>query len=801
MKTKTTSSLLAGAGILLLGGACRLAGDAAVVEPRAVLTGSGDPVRWSSPVPVYALVVAADTYASDGWSCPPAERRARQAEARLRAAGIPGERICYLRGPEVTKERVQDHLHELTRLTRARGARLVVYWSGLAVGGSGKLARLLTFGARQQGGELSDAVSTTELTDWLSSASDQSRSAAVAIDVWLPPGLAMGASRAEEKITDWRDEASYIRFRVRVHAAPDDGNDDSLEGLVSGLGISRDEGATVGNNVAVVDADSKAPVRGARIEWTPGTISRARPGQHVLRVSAAGYLTRVERIDLRAADVDRTLTVPLARDRIAVCGSVSGGPGARIAFRRLNRDGVMEEVDTTVTDACGAFSLRVDDLGPGWDLQVTRPGEEHGIAIPVPPERFVRAVHVADSPYVSMRVLDFGRLRLESGAMVSDLLPVSDAAARGDLALRAIDLDHATLSYRDALRDPLPPSEQRRVADLLAHVGDLRRLLVDASPTSWVVERTVFVGAGPGCDFADLQAALDSVPPFTSIVLRGERFAGVHTVRTTVEILAVGTAEIEGLQRRITRRPPLLHAGRGPVLTIEAPGVRLCGIRLRCTEALGDQPALSIRAQDVELMAVECEGGGIQVRGAAAKASLTTCAVTNADVGLTVEAGASCEAVACSFEQCRAAGIRVDEAHGMRLVGGEIRGARGAGLMIGLADSVVAASVTIVGSGDTGCEVRRGGRLELWECSIVDTGAGTGLLVRRGGEATIRGGQYRMNGDFGIDAEPGSACRRDAAAVVRGNHMRTPAPAGGSSEERGVRLAPANETWPVERQL
>ncbi len=191
-------------------------------------------------------------------------------------------------------------------------------------------------------------------------------------------------------------------------------------------------------SVVVLDALNDEPVRDAHL--SVDSMSQARgdgplpmaqlPGRHLLRVSAPGFLTRVEEFVVDVERSGRPLEVRLLPNLVQVKGWVSPPGNVTVSVDGLPESAIREgfHVVRATASEDGSFQLRLPAVGPEVKLVVSR-GSKAIVRKPLPvaPERYLNG---PDDVLEGLGLMDLGPVRMPDGHPMDLLHAAADELER-----------------------------------------------------------------------------------------------------------------------------------------------------------------------------------------------------------------------------------------------------------------------------------------------------------------------------------------------------------------------------------
>lgn len=388
------------------------------------------------------------------------------------ACHIPPANRQELTGSALSADAVREAITGFAQRARSKDALLLVYLSGLSVVDEGAAVQYLAAGSQQKlDGRWEGTFTRADVTAWLASAVGKAAAAGsdlrtiLVTDVARPEGSAPSPGILLNAMTGWEMHAfqharatpaprgpSATPFTVAFaeslqglasegRAAPvslvHERTRSALEVLTAGRQIPElvepedARGAPprlvasrrVAASVRVLNALDDSPVPGARVSLDSaaevegdGPLPMAQlPGRHVLRVSAPGYLTRVEEFDIRVDNAGRPLEVRLLPNMVHVQGWLSPPEKVTVTVEGLPPETVRAgyHVPKAKPEENGTFELRLPMVGPGVELVVRRGGKEIlRRPMPVAPERFL---NVSGDVVEGLGLVDLGPVQLPGG--------------------------------------------------------------------------------------------------------------------------------------------------------------------------------------------------------------------------------------------------------------------------------------------------------------------------------------------------------------------------------------------------
>jgi hypothetical protein len=410
------------------------------------------------------------------------------------ACHVPAASRLELSGAALSASAVREAVADFGARARSPESLLLVYLSGLSVVDEGGAVHYLTASSRQKlDGRWEGTFTRSELTGWLASAtgkaasSDSTLRTVLVTDVARPIGSTPSPGVALAAVSGWEMHAFQ---HARANPAPqsplatpftrafvqsltslaDDGRAAplslvhertcaTLEVLTAGRQVSElvePEVVTeasprlvasrrISCSVRVLNALDDSPVVDARVSLDSadpvegnGPLPIAQlPGGHVLRVSAPGYLTRVEEFDVSVRNAGRPLEVRLLPNMVHVQGWLSPSGKVVVTVEGLPEGSVRAgyHVAETKPEENGTFELRLPMVGEGVELVVRRGGKVLvRKPLPTSPERFL---NVSGDVVEGLGLVDLGPVRLPEGhpleLMHEAQLALVSAGGAGDL--------------------------------------------------------------------------------------------------------------------------------------------------------------------------------------------------------------------------------------------------------------------------------------------------------------------------------------------------------------------------------
>jgi hypothetical protein len=527
----------------------------------------------------FAVVVGADHYRRADWDVPFIGRNVDAMTSLLAGpAAVPPDRLTVLRGDDVHATAVEEAVLRAGEQASTPDALLVLYLTGHGwVDGSGRPGLFTHFTREDGAGGYEQLITRNDLDGWVARASDRASQRGSALSVLLVFDACRVGALSPPQPADLQPLRMWELYGTREgrFAAAPDGNGPSpftaaLVDVVSGLDRGgravperpldalfdevrrRTLAATSGAQepqllaggaddvqpdllgprrvpfgVRVVDVAEQLAVPGARIEidgevvTVDGGLGRAVvvPGDHLLRVTADGFLVRSDAVRVDTDARGRVLEVEL-RPRLTLVRGFLSPPGVReVTVAGLSDPGRRGFHRTATTSAAdGAFELRLPTLAEGLEL-VVPDGVEPALRrrLPLRPDRMLRDASTGGD---GVGLVELGTLTLQEGA----------GSAVWALASRPLDLGEHGLPLplpRDLFELEAPQLDDRLDRndftqamelldrDLLVRASDRLALLAARSGNDdvarWLV-RVEFERLLPTEDPIEVQRALDALP-------------------------------------------------------------------------------------------------------------------------------------------------------------------------------------------------------------------------------------------------------------------------------------------------